>query len=266
MAELNVNTDELVEWTNRLEKMHKSDFPVAVRQTLDGAAFDMKKDTLQKQAHKAFTVRQKNFFKATSVVNKAEGFDLKKMEATVGFSREKQKRESYAVSDLEEQERGGKLEDRPFIPLKPARTSGSTAKKVKKRARISDITQIVDPLNEAHGNTEAESKIVGYKGKGSTDAERFILAAIFAGKGGHVLSTVTDGAGNRFVLKINSINTKGNNTKISTTPLYLYREGRDISVKSKKFREKAAKESTDKLDDLFIKNARGRIQKALAKR
>lgn len=41
--QLNVNTDATVALTNKLEKLHKSAFPVAVRSTLNSAAFDMKK-------------------------------------------------------------------------------------------------------------------------------------------------------------------------------------------------------------------------------
>ena len=47
---LNVNTDAVVALTNKLEKLHRSAFPVAVRSTLNSAAFDMKKDTILKSA------------------------------------------------------------------------------------------------------------------------------------------------------------------------------------------------------------------------
>ncbi|MBL4809315.1 MAG: hypothetical protein JKY43_04565, partial [Phycisphaerales bacterium] len=45
-VEFNVNTDAVVSLTNKLEKLHKSAFPVAVRGTLNSAAFDVKQKSM----------------------------------------------------------------------------------------------------------------------------------------------------------------------------------------------------------------------------
>ncbi len=40
---LDVNTDSAIQLTAKLERLHRSSFPSAVRNTLNDAAFDMKK-------------------------------------------------------------------------------------------------------------------------------------------------------------------------------------------------------------------------------
>ncbi|KKN42121.1 hypothetical protein LCGC14_0716250, partial [marine sediment metagenome] len=76
MAILNVNTDEVVRYSNKLEKLHRSAFPIAIRGTLNNAAFDVKQKTMPVSAEKEFVNRQPNFFKANSKVNMAKGFNV----------------------------------------------------------------------------------------------------------------------------------------------------------------------------------------------
>ena len=73
---LNVNSNAVVAFSNKLEKIGKSALPVAVRQTLNSVAFDAKKNTLLQTAGQSFTERRKNFFKATSRVSMAKGFEI----------------------------------------------------------------------------------------------------------------------------------------------------------------------------------------------
>ena len=82
---LNINSNAVVSYTNTLEKLHKSAFPVAIRETLNSAAFDVKKNTMPLSAKKSFIERQPTFFKANSKVDKATGFNTSTMKSTVGF-------------------------------------------------------------------------------------------------------------------------------------------------------------------------------------
>ena len=85
MASFDVNTDGAIQLTAKLEKLHRSAFPVAVRGTLNDAAFKTK-SLVPKVARSKFTTRQKSFFRAFSTVDKATGFDLRNMKATAGIN------------------------------------------------------------------------------------------------------------------------------------------------------------------------------------
>jgi len=133
--QFNVDTDEVIQFTNRLEKLNGSAFPNAVRGTLNGLAFDVKTKTMPEETQKKFINRQKNFFKANSGVEVAKGFNVRSMVSVVGF---KSKRpNNQAVEDLEKQEHGGIIKGRSFLALHQARTSKSINKLVAKRNRIS---------------------------------------------------------------------------------------------------------------------------------
>ena len=57
--QLNINSDAVVKFTNTLEKLHKSGLPVAIRESLNNAAFDVKKRTMPKAAGDTFKERSK---------------------------------------------------------------------------------------------------------------------------------------------------------------------------------------------------------------
>ena len=73
---LNIKSDAIVKHVNTLEKMHKSALPLVIRQTLNSAAFDVKKVTMPKEASANFDKRNPNFFKANSKVDQAKGFNI----------------------------------------------------------------------------------------------------------------------------------------------------------------------------------------------
>jgi len=68
----NINTDKVVSLTNKLEKLHKSAMPVAVRMTLNDAAFDMKQIQIGRQFKGQFTIRKKNFIRSHTVAVKSK--------------------------------------------------------------------------------------------------------------------------------------------------------------------------------------------------
>ena len=81
---LDVNTDAAIQLTAKLEKLHRSAFPSAVRNTLNETAFNAKK-LIPKNTDNNFTIRQKNLFSRFSKVEKATGFDVKSMSSKVGI-------------------------------------------------------------------------------------------------------------------------------------------------------------------------------------
>ena len=239
MAILNVNTDEVVKYSNKLEKLHRSAFPIAIRGTLNNGAFDVKKNTMPVSAEKEFTIRRKNFFKANSRVNMAKGFNVRTMQAIIGFIGTQQ-----AVEDLEQQEHGGKIKGRAFIPLDVAR-GGSNTRPVRPSNRLTRITNIVNAR----------------KIRGKTKQQKFIKAVMTAGVGGYVIGNFTP----KILWKITGITKRGTKTKIKKKPVYSYEKGRDVNVSATNFMKKATLKTAKKLEGFYIKQAKKQIEKALLK-
>src|ERR1035437_10094141 len=104
---LNINSDKVVMHTATLERLHKSALPVAIRRALNSAAYDVKTDTMPLEAD-IFIHRSPTFFKATSKVAPATGFNIQSMKSTVGFIPSAGAKESGgATKDLAEQEDSG---------------------------------------------------------------------------------------------------------------------------------------------------------------
>ena len=233
---VNIGTGALTQHTARLERMHRSALPVAVRGALNSAAFDVKKETMPARAGREFEKRKPTFFKAKSKVDPARGFAVDGMKATVGFTGNDQ-----AIEDLEQQEKGGDISGRAFIPMKQARVGSSWNKSVRAAARISAIKQ---------------SRVVDSKDTpGRSDKEKFVKAALFAGKGGKVIGNRTKN-GNRFLFEVKTIKRKGRSAMVATVPLYAVKKGRKAKVKATHFMKESSEQSGAKLPRFFEAEAR----------
>jgi hypothetical protein len=135
---LDVNTDASIKLTAKLEKLHRSAFPSAVRNTLNQVAFEAKKN-VPKQAKENFTIRQNNLFNKMSIVNKANGFNVNRMKSVIGLDGSKLPK--LAVG-LEKQETGGSLKGSKLIAHSLARVSGNSAKKIKKKNYLGTVKNI----------------------------------------------------------------------------------------------------------------------------
>lgn len=248
--QLNINTDAVVKHTNTLEKLHKKHLPNAIRGALNKAAFDVKTDTLSRSAKKNFIERSPNFFKAFSRVERATGFNVKTMKSTVGMVNEGLKGEhNFAVKDLEQQEKGGTIDGKSFIPLPEARSG--KVKPVRPGNRLSSLP-MAKMLNAA-------------KGKGKNKQEKFITTAIAAGVGGLVLSNTSK----PMLLRITSIKRRklkligrSNTAVIKYKALYTFKKGRKVSVSKTNFAKEAAISSAKKIEAFFIKEAEFQIDLA----
>lgn len=249
-----VNSNAVVKHANTLEKMHKSAFPVAVRGTLNKAAFNVKKDTLPRSAIRNFVNRSPNFFKAFSKVDMAKGFNVDSMKSTIGMTNQDLKgKNNYAVKDLEQQEEGGKIGGKSFIPMKDAR-GGGNARAVRPGNRM-------EAVNKRKLYNAAQ-------GKGKNKGEKFIRTAIAAGKGGYVL---TD-SNRPVLLRITSFSRKkiklkgrSNRMVIRSQALYSFRKKRKVSVGGTHFLREASIESATRLEKYFIEEAERQIEKLRTK-
>lgn len=230
---LNIDATAVIEHTATLEKLHRSALPLAIRNTLTSVAFDVKKTTMPAEAEKAFTVRAPNFFKAKSRVDMARGWDIGSMQSVVGFTGSDQ-----AVQDLEQQEYGGTIESRSFIPLDVSRTSGH-ASKVKPSNRLSKIKRIVN------SNTI----------EGKTPKAKFWNAVKKAGKGGYVIGNNSK----QTLFKVERI------TPLKIKPLYSFKRGRDVDVDQTHFMRTASLASGEKINSIYIREAQKQIARIAAK-
>lgn len=248
---LNVNTDAAVKFTNQLEKLRKFDLPIAIRTALNDAAFDVKMKTMPKAADATFKKRQPNFFKANSKVDSAKGFDVNKMVSTVGFFENKLANQSanWAVKDLEEQEKGGEIDSKSFIAMKPARSSRGT---IKPNARLKELRE--NAINATKGKYGKKQNYI----RAAFVAQKlgkFVLGNKW--KGSQTLSRVDEiwgstqkqgGFGSRKLM-------------IKRTALYTFKKGRTVHVAGTNFMQRASYESGLKLELFYIKNAEKRIAK-----
>lgn len=230
-----VDTKELDNYSMRLGTLHKSAFPNAVRGTLNSAAFHVKKETLLKSAEKNFVNRQANFFRANSRVEKAQGWNVEGMTSRVGMV--SLKGNNKAVDDLEQQEHGGTIKGKSFIPMKPARTGNSPNKNVRKNSRISGVNNLV----------------VASKARGKNERQRFVKSVIHAGVGGHVLSE------KGIVWRVNSL-ARTKKGKMKLTPIHSFKKGRTVQVKATNFMREAALATAKKIP-YFYKSEAERIFK-----
>lgn len=239
MSKLNINTDAAVIFSNKLEKLHRSGLPVAVRTALNSTAFDVKKKTMPLSARFNFEERKKTFFKATSRVEMAKGFNLNSFRSIVGFIGGGK---NQAVRNLEQQERGGSIGGRNFIPIDSSRVGKSHSKAVRKQNTLRDIRGIVDAR----------------RAKGRNKREKFIKSVMHAKTGGAVLS---EHEGKTILWRVNSIKGRGKN-RFKLTALYSYKAGRDAKIKkSTNFMEKASNASSKKMEKFFIIEAKKQIKR-----
>jgi len=250
LATLNINTSEIVAFTAKLERMHRSNLPIAVRETLNTIALkEIKQNSLLKTASKKFDDRSNgSFFRSNSKVVFAKGFNVSQMKAVVGMSTDKKTGKSgQSAKDFEEQESGGSIGGRSFIPLEASRTSNSWNRKPKRAYRIADIKEkIIDSKDNI---------------KGRSDAEKWVLSSIYAGVGGLVIGTKESPDGNRFVFKINKIFREENKTIVAhSKALFAYKKNRSVKVQPTRFMETSTLIGIKKLNSTFVKEAEKRFK------
>lgn len=248
---ININSSAVVVFTNKLEKIRKSALPNAVRGTLNSAAFDVKQKTMPLSADKHFEKRSPNFFKANSKVQMATGYDVKTMKSTVGFVSHNLQYNNEAVRDLQQQEHGGEIDKRSFIPMDDARRGGN-ATPVRPTLRLKVI-----------GGKSKSGGLWGIpdvnKAAGKSRAEQYIKTAMYAGVGGFIIA----GRSNiRSLYKVNSIKRIGGKTVVKSTPFYSFKSGRSVRIrKDTHFMREASLRSANKMEDMFVKEAKFQLAK-----
>lgn len=182
-----------------------------------------------------FTQRMPSFFKANSSVEMASGYDIDTMQASVGFLARGAKSDK-AVAELDQQEHGGSIGGRSFIPMTEAR-GGNPGKGVRPQNRITGLKNIVN------SNTI----------EGKTPAQKFRHAIAKAGVGGYVIGNTA----NKTLFKVLSIT----DNRVKLRPLFSYQERRSVKIKGTGFMESASLVSAGKMEDTYIREAEKQIER-----
>lgn len=234
---LNIDSSAIVKFTNELEKMHRSALPVVVRQTLNGAAFDVKKNTMPQYAKENFEKRNPNFFKANSKVDQAKGFNISSMISKVGFvSTNLKGGQNNSVKNLEHQEQGGTIKSKSFIPLDTARSGNKNSRPVTSKNRISSFDKIVKTKDAPIKTRDKKIK-----------KQQYYKTINFVGVGGLFMS---EHKGNTLLARVNTLGKWGVKPKISI--LYTYKKSRTVQVKRTNFMYNASRDSGKKMESYFV--------------
>lgn len=238
-VEFKLDTKEIEAYSKKLGTLHRSAYPSAVRATLNGAAFDVKQRSLLVSAQQNFVERQANFFKANSKVKPASGWDVQGMKSIVGMV--PLKGTNKAVDDLEQQEHGGIIKGRSFVPLDSARKGGNYENLVENKNRISKVKKVFRAGRQ----------------RKPTRGQRFVSAAFKAGVGGLVIGE------NSIAYRVDRLRKRGNK-KLDITPVYKFKKRGAVKIKkATHFMENAAKESAKKMPQIFKKEAEFQFKKHL---
>ena len=117
--------------------MGRAHFPVTVRQTLNSAAFDMKKKTLPQKFNSVFEKRPTvSAIVPASKAFLAKGFDVKSMKSTVAIV--DNLKSKSAAKDIALQETGKPINQK-FVALPQARTGGSWRRNVQSKYRFDKV-------------------------------------------------------------------------------------------------------------------------------
>jgi hypothetical protein len=231
---IRVDTTAISNHAKTLNSIGKSAMPNAIRGSLNSLAFDVKQKTMPMTSQAKFTNRQPNFFKANSRVEQAVGKDVSVMSSKVGFvSTSLKGGNNHAVKDLQQQEKGGRIKKKSFIPMRPSRKGGSPGQVVQAKNRLSSINNIVS----------ADSQ------PGNHNRQKFVSAVFRAGVGGTIL---TNFKGKELLWRVNSLRLQPNGD-FKITPIYSFKRNRSVSVGRTNFMKQATDLSSVKIYSIFYK-------------
>lgn len=238
---LSVNTTASNHLTDRLKMLHRSGFPSAVRNTLNDAAFDMKKTTILKSAKENFKVKQPTFFKKHTGAEKAKGFNLQSMKAVVGFLDASDKKVRAAISGMEKQEYGGTIDD-GLRYLKYSR-GGGISRKVQKK-NYYDSSKVVTGRSRRGGTRK--SKFVARMFRALKEDKSFFMNTM---------------KGNFLVSVKSASSTIDGKLDFKLNFLMMDRRIKKSKIKKTQFNKEASIMTINKMDEFYKKNAEYQFRK-----
>jgi len=237
---LDVNTRAIIHLTSRLEGLHRSAFPSAVRSTLNDAAFEMKKVNIEASARRNMKVKNKTFFRKFTGVERARGFNVGSMGATVGFTDKGSKNSQKAVNSGMELNESGGSDSTGLMYTKKTRTGSGLVRR-----------------KDYYDTKKQASKYRSAQKKGNT------IKRLYAGsvENKPVMISTDNGV---FLVKVKSFKrgVGGGAPDIKLDFLMSDRSGkRTAKVKATHFNREAAKVTQKQIEGFYIKNAEFQFSK-----
>ena len=234
----NVNTSGIIHLTDRLERLNKRAFPLAVKSTLSDSAFEMKKKNILESAKRNMTVKNRGVFKKFTGVKKASGYNIESMKAEVGFIPKDGIKGNKVPKGMELNEVGG-TDDTGAMYLR-----GSRHQKSKKRNVLLKNRYDKNKLAKGH-----EKRIRTKGGKSNVMA---MMAGWEEGKPVFIkaksgISYVVE------VLKVFDMTTGKRDFKLNF--LMRSRTKKPAKTKATHFNREAAQKTQKQIEGFYIKNA-----------
>lgn len=244
---LNVNTDANIILTNKLERLNKQAFPAAVRSTLNDAAFISKKQNILESAQRNMKVRNPSFFRKFTGVDRAKGWNVESMRATVGFinTDPDPKKGQKAIEGMESNEFGG-VDRTGAMYMKKTRTSNSAMRLVRRKARF-------DKSNIAKGtSSKLRTKKLANISNAFASAKENKPTFIETSKG-------------KFLVQVRSITTNSGHSKLKIKMDFLMRSRKNHAAKAKAthFNREAAMKTQKEIEGFYNTNATYQFNKVL---
>ena len=237
---IDVDSSEIVKFSNKLEKIGRFELPVVARQTLNEAAFRMKgfsgrRGEIDTEAEKQFDFRRnKSLFKAFTGAEKARGNNINSMVSKAGII-ERPGRDLLSQG-LAQQQEGGAIESKS-TPISTARIGRNIAKSVKKANYLNRLAPVDLRRN---------------KGK------RFVVRAATAFKNNRAI-IFKSRTGVDFVANIRHMGRAGGRL-FDFTLLFRLNKGRVKLERRRPFVNDAARKVVSKGPEIFIEKAKNRIK------
>ena len=244
---LNVNTDAAIILTAKLERMHRSAMPSAIRSTLNDAAFTMKKKEILSSARLNMTVRNPIFFKKFTGVKRATGFKVDTMYSEVGFKNTDKNpiKGKKAIEGMESNEFGGQDNDGGMYIGKSRNAKGL----VKRNARF-DKSKVTRGYKSSNIRTKKSNN--NFMGR--------VFASIEDDK-----NVFINSKSGRFLVKAISVErgTKDKKAKVKLEFLMRHRKQHIAKAKATHFNREAAITTSKQMDGFYLKNAEFQFNKVL---
>jgi len=244
---VDVDSSAMAEYSQKMRKINRTALPVAIRNTLNGAAFLDKKTNFPGSASRNFpNGKNKTFFKRYTGVKKAVGYDVNKMVSEMGMMDMGNKSVRTALENMRKQEAGGII-DTGFSYLKEAR-GGKEHGKVR-TANYYDKSKVISGRSKAGRN------------KG-TNKSKFVARAFRAKK--EKKPMFFNSMKGNFLVSVKKIKKNGRDTvEIDFKLLMKERKDKPAKIKATNFVLEAAILTQKEIPKLYLIEGEKQIKRAL---
>jgi len=229
--QFNVNTSDIIHLSDKLERINRSAFPSAVRSTLSDAAFEMKQKNILESAKKNMNVKQPNFFKANTGVQRAKfNRNVESMSATAGFVNKRGIKANKAVEYGMEANEIGATDNTGMMYKKATRTGRGLVR----RNRYYDKAKLTSNRSKRKGNNYVQSA----------------FASLIDKK-----PVMVDTKHGKAIIIVKSIKNVKGKLRIKSDLLMMDRTTKNVKAKATHFNKEAAQKTQKQMEGFFKKNA-----------